>query len=73
MRVLDVSGTPPELGAAAREAAPSTPRAHIPGATFVDWEHDFIDVTDPVPVQVAGAASSRRVPASSESAMAMWS
>src|SRR5579862_7155157 len=28
--------------------------AHIPGAVFVDWEHDFIDRADSVPVQIAG-------------------
>jgi len=27
--------------------------AHIPGAVFVDWERDFINPHDPVPVQVA--------------------
>ncbi len=27
--------------------------AHIPGARFVDWEHDFVDPDDPVPVQLA--------------------
>jgi 3-mercaptopyruvate sulfurtransferase SseA len=27
---------------------------HIPGAVFVDWEHDFTDPDDPVPVQLAG-------------------
>jgi thiosulfate/3-mercaptopyruvate sulfurtransferase len=27
--------------------------AHIPGAVFVDWEHDFVDADDPVPVQIA--------------------
>jgi thiosulfate/3-mercaptopyruvate sulfurtransferase len=26
---------------------------HIPGAGFVDWEHDFVAADDPVPVQVA--------------------
>ncbi|MGH7440795.1 MAG: sulfurtransferase, partial [Polyangiaceae bacterium] len=27
--------------------------AHIPGAVFVDWTRDIVDVDDPVPVQVA--------------------
>ena len=36
-------------------SAPSTRPAHIPGAVFVDWEHDFIDADDPVPVQIADA------------------
>ena len=26
---------------------------HIPGAIFIDWENDFVDVSDPVPYQVA--------------------
>ena len=54
VRVLDVRG---------RHPSSSLPHAkrleyeagHIPGAVFVDWEHDFIDADDPVPVQVAGA------------------
>ena len=55
VRVLDVRGRHPS------SALPHAKRAeydagHVPGATFVDWEHDFIDVSDPVPVQVAGAA-----------------
>jgi thiosulfate/3-mercaptopyruvate sulfurtransferase len=55
VRVLDVRGRHPS------SQLPHAKRAeyragHIPGATFVDWEHDFIDVTDPVPVQVARSA-----------------
>src|SRR5690242_8131364 len=54
LRVLDVRGRHPS------SALPHAKRAeylagHIPGAVFVDWEHDFIDVDDPVPVQVASA------------------
>jgi thiosulfate/3-mercaptopyruvate sulfurtransferase len=56
VRVLDVRG---------RHASSPLPHAkraehaagHIPGAAFVDWEHDFTDTADPVPVQVAGAAA----------------
>jgi thiosulfate/3-mercaptopyruvate sulfurtransferase len=52
VRVLDVRG---------RHASSPLPHAkqaeytagHIPGAVFVDWEHDFIDAEDPVPVQLA--------------------
>lgn len=29
--------------------------AHVPGAVFVDWTRDIVDLDDPVPVQVAGA------------------
>ena len=28
---------------------------HIPGAVFVDWERDFVDADDPVPIQIAAA------------------
>jgi thiosulfate/3-mercaptopyruvate sulfurtransferase len=54
IRVLDVRGRHPS------SPLPHAKRAeyaagHIPGAAFVDWEHDLIDETDPVPVQVAGA------------------
>ena len=53
LRVLDVRGRHPS------STLPHAKRAeyaigHIPGATFVDWEHDFVATDDPVPVQVAG-------------------
>ena len=53
VRVLDVRGRHPS------SSLPHAKRAeyaagHLPGAAFVDWEHDFIDPTEPVPVQVAG-------------------
>lgn len=52
VRVLDVRGRHPS------SSLPHAKRAeyalgHIPGAAFVDWEHDFVDAGDPVPVQVA--------------------
>ncbi len=52
LRILDVRGRHPS------SALPHAKRAeydagHIPGAIFIDWEHDFIDADDPVPVQVA--------------------
>ncbi len=54
VRILDVRGRHPS------SALPHAKHAeyaagHIPGAVFVDWEHDFIDADDPVPVQVAHA------------------
>ena len=54
VRVLDVRGRHPS------SPLPHAKRAeyaagHIPDAMFVDWERDFIDVQDPVPVQIAGA------------------
>ena len=53
MRVLDVRGRHPS------SALPHAKRAeyaagHIPGAVFVDWEHDFIDADGP------GAGPDRR-------------
>ncbi len=30
--------------------------AHIPGATYIDWTADIIDLDDPVPVQIAAPA-----------------
>lgn len=52
VRVLDVRGRHPSsrLPHAKRAEFAS---AHIPGAAFVDWERDFIDTGDPVPVQIA--------------------
>jgi len=52
VRVLDVRGRHPS------SPLPHAKRAeyaagHIPGAVFVDWERDFIDSEDPVPVQIA--------------------
>jgi thiosulfate/3-mercaptopyruvate sulfurtransferase len=52
VRILDVRGRHPS------SSLPHAKRAeyaagHIPGAAFVDWEHDFVDTGDPVPVQVA--------------------
>jgi thiosulfate/3-mercaptopyruvate sulfurtransferase len=54
VRVLDVRGRHPS------SPLPHAKRAefdagHVPGAVFVDWEHDFVDTADPVPVQVADA------------------
>ncbi len=54
VRVLDVRGRHPS------SQLPHAKRAeyeagHIPGSVFVDWEHDFVDLDDPVPVQLAGA------------------
>lgn len=54
VRVLDVRGRHPS------SPLPHAKRAeyaagHIPGAVFVDWEHDLINPDDPVPVQIAGA------------------
>jgi thiosulfate/3-mercaptopyruvate sulfurtransferase len=60
VRVLDVRGRHPS-SALPHAKLTEYSAEHIPGATFVDWEHDFIDVSDPVPVQVArsGAFAAR--------------
>jgi thiosulfate/3-mercaptopyruvate sulfurtransferase len=54
VRVLDVRGRHPSSPLPHAKHAEYL-RAHIPGAAFVDWEHDFVAVDDPVPVQVVGA------------------
>jgi thiosulfate/3-mercaptopyruvate sulfurtransferase len=56
VRVLDVRGRHPS------SALPHAKRneydaAHIPGAVFVDWEQDFVDTQNPVPVQLADPQS----------------
>jgi thiosulfate/3-mercaptopyruvate sulfurtransferase len=54
VRVLDVRGRHPSSALPHAKLAEYSAE-HVPGATFVDWEHDFIDASDPVPVQVAGS------------------
>jgi len=56
LRVLDVRGRHPSSALAHAKRAEYA-EAHIPGAVFVDWEHDFVASEDPVPVQVADAPS----------------
>lgn len=36
-------------------------RGHIPGAVYLDWTRDVVDLDDPVPAQAAGADKLRRV------------
>jgi thiosulfate/3-mercaptopyruvate sulfurtransferase len=50
--VLDVRGRHPSSSLAHAKRAEYA-QGHIPGAIFVDWEHDFVDVADPVPYQIA--------------------
>src|ERR1700693_1641250 len=50
--VLDVRGRHPSSPLAHAKRAEYA-QGHIPGAIFVDWEHDFVDVADPVPYQIA--------------------
>jgi len=54
VRVLDVRGRHPSSSLPHAKRAEYTAE-HIPGAAFVDWEHDFVDDADPVPVQLADA------------------
>ncbi|HEY6397585.1 MAG TPA: sulfurtransferase [Solirubrobacteraceae bacterium] len=56
VRVLDVRGRHPSSPLSHAKHAEYA-AGHIPGAVFVDWEHDFVDADDPVPVQIAGADS----------------
>ena len=54
VRVLDVRGRHPSSSLPhAKRSEHAT--GHIPGAMFVDWEHDLVDPDDPVPVQLADA------------------
>jgi len=52
--VLDVRGRHPSSTLAHAKRAEYA-QGHIPGAIFIDWEHDFVDVADPVPYQIASA------------------
>lgn len=52
LRVLDVRGRHPSSPLPHAKRAEYR-QAHIPGATFVDWERDFVATDEQVPVQVA--------------------
>ncbi len=52
VRILDVRGRHPSSSLAHAKRVEYT-EGHIPGAIFIDWEKDFVDVSDPVPYQVA--------------------
>ena len=56
VRVLDVRGRHPSSSLPHAKAAEYV-ASHIPRATFVDWERDFVDTADPVPYQVASPAA----------------
>ena len=59
LRVLDVRGRHPSSSLPHAKHAEYV-QGHVPGATFVDWERDFIATEDPVPVQVAPAEAFAR-------------
>jgi thiosulfate/3-mercaptopyruvate sulfurtransferase len=52
IRILDVRGRHPS-SALAHAKRVEYSEGHVAGAIFIDWEHDFVDVSDPVPYQVA--------------------
>jgi thiosulfate/3-mercaptopyruvate sulfurtransferase len=55
LRVVDVRGQVLPPGSVPRYVAKRADydAAHVPGARFLDWTRDIIDVSDPIPVQVA--------------------
>ncbi|MBA3943591.1 MAG: sulfurtransferase [Herpetosiphonaceae bacterium] len=56
LRIVDVRGVvkPPTDPKPHYFASPDLyAQGHIPGAVFVDWTSDIVDLSDPVPVQVA--------------------
>jgi len=60
VRILDVRGRHPSSSLPHAKRTEYA-RSHLPGATFVDWERDFVNAGDPVPVQLAdpGAFAAR--------------
>jgi len=55
LRVLDVRGKvlPPGNSPRYLPKRADYDAAHVPGAVFVDWTRDIVDVDDPVPAQIA--------------------
>jgi thiosulfate/3-mercaptopyruvate sulfurtransferase len=55
IRIIDVRGKVLPPGSHPRYLAKRSDydRGHIPGAAFVDWTRDIVDLGDPVPVQLA--------------------
>lgn len=45
---------------------------HIPGAVYIDWTRDIVDLDDPVLVQVAPPAKIARELTNAELAMTLW-
>jgi thiosulfate/3-mercaptopyruvate sulfurtransferase len=54
LRILDVRGRHPSSPLPHAKRAEYA-ESHVPGAVFIDWEHDFVDLDAAVPVQVASA------------------
>ena len=63
LRIVDVRGEvrPPGSSPRYRGRPEDYEAGHVPGAVFVDWTRDIVDVDDPVPVQIAkpGAFAAR--------------
>jgi thiosulfate/3-mercaptopyruvate sulfurtransferase len=55
LRVVDVRGKvlPPGNNPRYIPKRADYERGHVPGAVFVDWTTDIVDVKDPIPVQIA--------------------
>ena len=55
VRVVDIRGAvlPPGAKDRYRPKKDDYEAGHTPGAVFVDWTKDIVDLDDPVPVQVA--------------------
>jgi thiosulfate/3-mercaptopyruvate sulfurtransferase len=59
VRVVDVRGKVLPLGNTPRYVPKRSEyeAGHVPGAVFVDWTRDIVDLEDPVPVQIAAPDS----------------
>ena len=57
VRVVDIRGTVRPPGVTPRYMPKRTEyeHSHVPGAVFVDWTRDIVDLADPVPSQIAKA------------------
>lgn len=53
VRVLDTRGRVPAPGTVPESLRSAFDEGHVPGASFVTWNVDFIDVSDPVANQLA--------------------
>lgn len=56
VRVLDTRGRIPAPGTPAEPWRAHYDAGHIPSASFVTWNRDFVDTADPVPNQLASPA-----------------
>src|SRR5205823_3969429 len=68
LRVVDIRGyvttrpLAPGVEEATYKGAPEEYRAgHVPGAVYVDWTRDIVDLDDPIPAQIAPAQEFARI------------